>query len=290
VTSRDALERDLAQLASRFSGAAGIAAENLTTGETIALDSCEPFPTASSIKTFVLYELMRQSVAGALDLTERIAVDERHRTLGSGVLLHLAPGLAPTLRDLAVLMMAISDNTATNMLIERLSAFAINASIRAAGLTNTELFGPIDFARISTEGPEALGVATPLDFARFLARLWRGELLPEEATHTMLEIMRIQKYIEPLRRKLPADPYAREFGEPEQAWVASKTGSLSGVRAEVGLVWTPRARWSIAVMTKRGQDRRGTSDNEGALFIAAVSERVYRAWSEPREPTATRAS
>ncbi len=92
-------------------------------------------------------------------------------------------------------------------------------------------------------------------------------------------MLRIQKYIEPLRRELPADPYAREFGEPEPVWVASKTGSLSGIRVDAGLVHTPRGEWAIAVMTKNGTDRRVTSDSEGVRLIARVSRVVFDAWS-----------
>jgi hypothetical protein len=92
-------------------------------------------------------------------------------------------------------------------------------------------------------------------------------------------VLRIQKYIEPLRRLLPANPYAREFGEDEPVWVASKTGSLMGVRVECGLVHTPEREWAIAVMTRDGTDGRVTSDNEGTLLIARASRLVFDAWS-----------
>src|SRR5207248_2143203 len=83
-----------------------------------------------------------------------------------------------------------------------------------------------------------------------LSALRRGELVPTGYVEQVLDVMRIQKYIEPIRKLLPADPYAREFGDPEDVWVASKTGGLKGVRTEAGLVHTPRAEWALCVMTK----------------------------------------
>jgi beta-lactamase class A len=272
------VKRALQQLLEAFSGVAGLAAERLDGAERVTLRGDERFPTASAIKIFVLYGLLQSAAAERVDLGERVEVRPEHLVKGSGALLHLDPGLRPTLGDLATLMMMLSDNTATNLLIERLGVTAINDAVRAAGLAATELVGPVDFTRLARDR-NALGVSTPNDFARFFARLGRGELLPAASTERMLDVLRIQKYIEPLRRELPADPYAREFGEPEPVWVASKTGSLAGVRIDAGLVVTPKAGWSIAVMTKNGADARVTSDNEGVLLIAHASRIVYDAWS-----------
>jgi beta-lactamase class A len=272
------LEAELAALAGGFAGTAGVCALNLGTGERVGVSADEPFPTASAIKLFVLYELVRRSAAGELDTRERVRLDDTQRVLGSGVLGHLGAGLEPTLDDLGVLMMMVSDNTAANLLIDRLGVEPINAAIRAAGLSKTELRGRIDFEALAAD-KSALGMATPGELAVFFARLRRGELLGSDATERYLDVLRIQKYIEPLRRLLPADPYAREFGEPDSVWVASKTGSLSGVRCEGGLVHTPSAEWAIAVMTQNGQDLRVTSDNDGVRLIAEASRAVYDAWA-----------
>lgn len=268
------LEQELALLASGFSGTAGVCAIHLGTDERVAVLADETFPTASAIKLFVLCELERR---GERELGERVRLEDADRVLGSGVLAHLGAGLEPTLRDLGVLMMMVSDNTATNLLIDRLGLPAINATIRAAGLERTELQGRIDFA-VFARDKSALGVSTPGELASFLVRLRRGELFPPAATERILDVLRLQKYIEPLRRLLPANPYAREFGEPEEVWVASKTGSVSGVRCECGLVHAPGAEWAIAVMTKGGEDPRVTSDNEGVRLIAEASRLVFDAW------------
>ena len=265
---------EITGLCDAFSGRAGVCAENLGTHERIEVRANESFPTASAVKVFVLFALHRAE----LDLGERFEMTSEHHVLGSGVLSHLAPGLRPTLADLGVLMMMVSDNSATNRLIERLGVERINAAIAEAGLASTHLYGSIDFSKAGT--PEgALGTSTPGDLVRFYATLVAGELLDAERTQRMLDVLRIQKYIEPLRRELPADPYAREFGEDEPVWVASKTGSMSGLRAEAGLVHTPRTRWAVAVLTNEGTDRRVTSDNDGVRLISRVSRLIYDAWS-----------
>jgi beta-lactamase class A len=271
------LAHALERLLCEFSGIAGVSAEKLANGEHVAFRGDELFPTASAIKPFILLALFSSAQTQKLDLSERVELGAGSRTLGSGVLLHLDAGLRPTLADLATLMMMVSDNHATNLLLERIGTERVNQAIRGAGLVRTELRGPIDFARISAD-QYAFGVSTPNELAGFFARLARGELLDERHTARMLDVLRIQKYIEPLRRELPADPYAREFGEPEPVWVASKTGSLRGVRVDAGLVHTPRASWSIAVMTKDVEDGRVTSDNEGVRLIARASRLVFDAW------------
>lgn len=267
----------IAELASRLEGVAGVAAENLATGARVDLRSDEPFPTASAIKIFVLGALFAKAAAGKLSLDERRPIDANARLLGSGVLLHLSPGLEPTRADLATLMMMVSDNLATNLLLDELGLDAVNAHIRGAGVEHSRLNGRIDFSRMATD-KTAFGVSTPADFVRYLVRLRRGELLAPEWTERMLDVMRIQKYIEPLRRELPADPYAREFGDPEPVWVASKTGSVSGVRCEAGLVHAPKAEWAVAVMTKDVEDARVTSDNAAVKLIAEVSRVLYDSW------------
>ncbi len=267
----------IAELAGALRGVAGVAALNLTTGDRIALRADERFPTASAIKVFVLHSLYERAASGDLDLTERLPIPHDATTLGSGVLLHLGPGLCPSLADLGTLMMMVSDNFATNLLVDRLGIDAVNACIESIGLRDTRLAGRIDFARLAQD-KSALGYSTPGDFVEYFARLRRGELLDPSHTERVLDVLRIQKYIEPLRRYLPADPYAREFGEPEPVWVASKTGSLSGVRVEAGLVHTRHAEWAIAVMTRDVADSRVTSDNDGVRFIAEVSREVYSEW------------
>lgn len=275
--SRREILHQLAQLCEHFSGQLGIAVRHLGTGEELAVNAEESFPTASSIKIPVLIELFRRAQAGELKLGERLRYTQRERTLGSGLLCDMDEGLELTLRDLAVLMMSISDNTATNMLIDRLGIAAVNAMLRAAGITGITLNNRIDFELIR-QSNDNLAVGTPAAFVQLLAALWEGRLLTGEYRDGALRIMRIQKYIEPIRRYLPFNPYAEEFGEAQDLWIASKTGGLSGVRCESGLIGAGETVYALSVMSKECADRRMGSDGEGTLAIAAASELVYGYW------------
>lgn len=271
----------LRDLAAAFPGTAGIAAQNLRTGDVVALNEEESFPTASMIKIMVLFELVRQCARGQAQMWERMTLRQADRTLGSGLLVDMDEGLSLTLRDLAVLMMSISDNTATNMLVDRLGKHAINQACRDAGMHSTELRNRIDFDLIR-QSNDNLAVTTPRDYRVFLTALRRGELLPEAYVEQMLGIMRIQKYMSwTFRRLLPYDPYAFEFGEAQETWIASKTGGLSGVRCEAGLFHTAHAEWALCVCTKGFSKTEAGSDDPGSRFISEASRLVFESWSTP---------
>ena len=278
-TSSESLSAQIEPLVRAFPGVAGVAARNLTTGAEVRLHDTTAFPTASMIKIPGLFELFRRCAAGGLQLTERLTLRDADRTLGSGLLVDFDAGAALTLRDLSVLMMAISDNTATNMLIDHLGIPAINQACRDAGMTHTELRNLIDFDKIR-ESNDNLAVSTPADFCTLLSALYRGELLPEPYREQLLKIMRIQKYMsQRLRRYLPYNPYAEEFDEKQDVWIASKTGTLKGAACEGGLIGTSRATWAIVVMTKECTAPSTGSLGVGDQFIADVSRAVFEAWS-----------
>src|SRR5437763_11399085 len=191
----DPLQARIEELAAQFAGTAGVAARNLATGEEVRVNDAVSFPTASTIKILILFELVRQCAKGQAQLWERITLRDSDKTLGSGLLTAFDAGANLTLHDLAVMMMAISDNTATNMLIDRLGQYAINQAARDAGMYDTELRNKIDFEKIR-ESHDNLAVSTPRDFVTFLSALRRGELVPTGYVEQVLDVMRIQKYIE----------------------------------------------------------------------------------------------
>lgn len=273
------LQSSLEALIARFPGTAGIAALNLTSGDRAAIHAEVQFPTASMIKILVLFELVRTCARGQAQMWERLTLRSQDKTLGSGLLLDIDDGASLTLRDLAVLMMAISDNTATNLLIDRLGLHAINLACRDGGMWNTELRSKIDFDKIRVSN-DNLAVGTPRDFCAFLTALHRGELIPGGYVEQILGIMRIQKHMgNPAARYLPVDPYALEFGRVPEVWMASKTGGLDGVRCEAGIVHSPHAEWVFAVMTKDFDGRVSAHDNPGGQLIADASKLIYDAWA-----------
>ena len=266
----------LRRIAKNFSGTLGVAARDLKSGEEIVFNADVAFPTASMIKIAILLELLRRRQAGELELSEPRRVRQRDKTAGSGLLENLSDGVTLNLFDLAVLMNAISDNTATNILIDRLGIRRVNRAIREAGLTRTTLFRKIAFDRQRRLKPPQFAVGTPRDFMTLAANLYAGRLLDEENTRIMLDIMRVQKYMGNLRRYIPFDPWSPGGRD----WIASKTGSIAGVRNETGIVHTKRGAHIVAVMTKGCKDKQWTPDNEGTLVVAQVSRAVYEHFRE----------
>jgi beta-lactamase class A len=272
------LQQRIQTLCEEFPGTAGVAALHLTTHEKVEVNARVSFPTASMIKIQILFELVRACARGQAQMWERVTLRQQDKTPGSGLLVDLDEGANLTLRDLAVLMMSISDNTATNMLIDRLGKQAINQACRDGGMFDTELRNKIDFDLIGKSN-DNLAVGTPHDFCNFLAALRGEELLPAAYVEQMLGIMRIQMHASFLLAwELPFNPYAERSGDPAPVWVAAKSGGLSGVRCESGIIHTPAGEWVLSVMTKGFRDPRWTHDNTGSLFVSKISLEVYKAW------------
>ncbi len=243
---------------------------------TLTWNHTEAFPTASTLKVPLLYELYRQSEAGTVDLTERITLRHPDRTPGSGVLQHLDDGLAPTLRDLAELMIIVSDNWATDIIFDRLGKDRITATLRELGLTAThlpltirELFSaqvgvdPTDPAvtydalrqllKDHEPGPDAPGlpvdatndVSTPADMVRLLTLIEQGHGVSADGRARMIATLRHQNFTAIIPHRLPPG---------EQIEVAHKTGSLRGVKNDVGLVFSPKVTYAIAFMSREQDD------------------------------------
>jgi beta-lactamase class A len=270
------LEDSITELSARVEGRVGVCAETLDGSRRLEIRSGEVFPTASSIKMYVLYTLLALAERGELSLADRLGFTERAAQPGSGVLFHLDPGLEPTLKDLATLMMMISDNSALIMLSDHLGIDNINTEIQDIGLRHTR-FG--DWSRFETDYADspAFGVATPGEFVDFLLRMQRAELLGAGSSEIFWDILRIQKYILPLRRHLPASPWSREFNLPEPVWVASKSGMLDDCAGESGLVRVHDGGWAISIMIRETSmiGRAELAEN----LISDISLQVYEAWA-----------
>ena len=263
------------RIAAKFSGTLGVAAHNLKSGETITLNADTAFPTASMVKIGILLELFRQREAGKLALDDVVVVRKKDKTAGSGLIEKMDPQTPLTLYNLAVLMNAISDNTATNVLIDRLGIGAVNQAMREAGMERTRINRKIVFTPKRKLKYPHFAVGTPRDFMKLMVNLYGGRLLNRQNTERMLTIMKIQKNMGNLTRYLNFNPYGRDA----QAWVASKTGSITGTRNETGIIHTRRGAHVVAVMTKGCKDKRWTPDNEGTVAVARVSEALYQRFS-----------
>jgi len=254
---RQRLIRNIEETARNFDGVMGLAIIDLQSGEEILINAQSTFPTGSSIKIPILIELHRQAAAGTLKLTETLPITNRQQVGGSGVLLHFAEGGSQlSLHDLSILMIALSDNTATNLLIERLGMDRINQTIVDLGLPGIKLQRKmIDLAAMA-RGAE--NIATPREAARLLELLAQGKVINAEVSAAVLKTLRIPKS-SPIPRLLPAS-----------TTVANKPGGLEGVACDWGLIEIPNRPFAIAVMTTYNGESAGADE-----AIARISRLAY---------------
>lgn len=293
-----ALQERVETLAAGVDGVVGVAAKDLAGGAEVLVNPDTVFPTASVMKVPVLVELYRQAEAGRVDLDERIAFEPRHLVPGSGVLQDLDFGLAPTVKDLATLMITVSDNAATDMILELVGLDALAASLREWGLERTtlpltvrgllysmlgmdpanpdhtyELFkeramaGRIDWSSRAL-ADEDNNLSTPRDLVRLLGRIERREGLAPDSCEAIVDIMKRQKYNTIIPLHLPAETP-----------VAHKTGSIRGVRNDAGIVYAPNGPYVIALCSKRLADQVA-----GAAALAEISRAVWEGFVGPIPP------
>ena len=240
----------------RLDGVLGVYVRDLTTGTTIELRPDEAFPTASSIKLAVLYELHRQAEEGRIDLSE-VTRPPVPRVGGGGILQNLGDRVSLTWRDLAVLMIGWSDNEATNVLVRRVGLDAVNRRLDGLGLPGTRLrrqMMDLDAARRGDEN-----VSTPREIARLAEIVAKGESLSPARAADLLAVATVADEGSPFRRGLPAGTKA-----------VTKPGALEGVRCETAWVEVHGRPYSAAIMTAY---LRREKDGEDA--IAELSAAIY---------------
>jgi beta-lactamase class A len=261
-----------------FDGTVGVAAKNLGTGEEIGVNADEETGTASTVKVPILIEVFRQVEAGDVDLETKIADGPETRTPGSGILRDLSVGNPLSVRDVAILMIIVSDNTATNMLIDLVGMDRINATMQECGFTRTQLRNRIDFPKIGDD-VKGLAVTTPRELAAIMEALATGRILNDESRAEIKRIMQMQHYLDNVPRYLPYTPYAKELGKPDNGLrIANKTGGWSGFRADMALVDWPGTRYVIGVVSDKHPDVRFWSENEGSRVIGRISKLIFDHW------------
>ena len=213
--------------------------------------------SASVIKIPILVEAVRCLRDGVLSSDAEFVLEDDHRVRGSGVMRCIHAGAAFTLEDLLNLMVIVSDNTATNILIDVLGTDAVNSTMRSMGYTRTALRRKMyDWAMIE-RGLD--NVCAAAEIADLLARIARGEALGGEWDRRMVDILRRQQDTDKLGLLLP-----------EEVKLANKTGSREGVMHDCGIVWFGDVCYSIAVFTECARSR-----EEAILAIARISRAVY---------------
>lgn len=251
----------------------GVAARHVESGLAYERNADEEFESASVIKIAVLTEAMTGVREGRIDLSERWTLIEPRKGSESGWLRFFDPGLAPTWNDLTTLMVGPSDNTATNAWIERLGIDVINARMRSLGFEHIRLLSLLPWLDPSVEGPRwkdlKFGVVTPREVADWFVRVARGELLDAESSR------RIFRYLDnaPSRARI-----ARRFSSA--ALWAGKTGTMSGVRNDSGILRTGKGRFVLVVFTDGSPGANDSAPTHPAVtVIGDVARAIVDEWS-----------
>ncbi len=282
ASSPSPIEARIAARLSSFAGRMGVAAIHLDTGETIAVAADERFPTASAIKTAVMVEVFQQMAAGRIRKDQLVTLTDEVKVGGSGVLHSLRAGGQHSVGDLLYLMIALSDNTATNMLIALVGTRAVNDRMVAYGFPHTRLYRPTFRGGHPDAFPEeerefGLGSSTPRETARLMETIARGKAVSKEASEEMAAILAKQQNYDMIPRLLPLDDkvtYAGKSGQDDEK-LADAAGVKGAVRVDSGIVTTPGGRYVIAIFARRVKDMRWTVDNDALVTGAEVSKMVF---------------
>jgi beta-lactamase class A len=286
-----------------YPGRVGVAARIYPAGAAeplrVDLDAAHPFPTASAIKTAILAELYLRAEEGRLDLADTIKLTPYHQVGGSGMLKHFFPGDRYSLRNLAMLMMIWSDNTATNMLAEHLGIRSINERMDQIGFPTVELRAPIEFSGLS-DGYD-FAVAAPSELCELMLSVVRGGLVGPTLTREMAVILARNQGTDRIPRPLPysrpysgrvlldrmspaydlvTDPLLGVFGATSTAegpgqvlYVGNKGGTDPGIRTDCAVIALQGALYGLAVMTEGAGEPEG--EHPGLPVIRRISQMVY---------------
>ena len=277
------VEARIAARVQSFAGRMGVAAIHLDSGETIAVAADERFPTASAIKTAVMVEAFHQIAAGRLRKDQLVTLTDEVKVGGSGVLPSLRSGGQHSIGDLLYLMIALSDNTATNMLIALVGTKAVDDRMAAYGLPLTRLYRPTFRGGHADVFPEeerefGLGSSTPRETARLMELIARGKAVSPEASAEMAALLGKQQNYMMIPRLLPLEEdkvtYAGKSGQDDEK-LPDAEGVKGAIRVDSGIVTTPRGRYVIAIFARRGKDTRWTVDNDAFIAGAEVSKMVF---------------
>ncbi len=264
------------KIADCFSGRIAFQIVDERTGESIARSPDAVMATASTIKVYCLGALLEQAGQGKLSLDDFVELSEKNQVRGSGILKEMTLGTRITVRDACMLMVVLSDNTATNMVIDLCGGVdAVNAHMRAHGLTASRLGGRVDFDVIREA--EDLGVSTPAEFIAYLQKVRSGKVLTEAMTKEYMNFLSRQQYVDQFPRYMPYNPYAGDLHETQDMQVYNKTGFMTGVRVDVGYVDCRGESITYAVFSDRCADLSFAAENEGTVAIGKIGKAVYDA-------------
>jgi beta-lactamase class A len=237
-------------------------------------------PTASVIKLAILVEVFRQATEEGLDLEQRVEMRDTDIVRGSGILKELGPGLAPTVGDLAMLMVVLSDNTATNMLIDLVGGVEpVNRTMHdRLGLDAVQLHSRVDFARIGND-VSRFGESTPRAMMRLVEMLVQGEVVDAASSRAMIDILQRQQYLDQAPRYINFNPYAKELSLDQPIWIGCKTGFFPGTRVDAGFMRLPTGVTIVyCLMTDKARDTSIAAESESVVTNGLIGRVLLEYW------------
>jgi len=298
TTHAGALEQRLQALSAEFPGKVGVFVRNVETGAEVAIRADEMFPMASTYKVAIMTQVFREVDAGRLSLDERVTLTEADRRPGSGLFILMKPGLNPTIHDLLLLMITVSDNEATDLLLKRVGAANVTAMLRQLGirdfrvdrsteqiigdwlgaadpklrgisaaqmLAKPEQFGTLTREQLDTAArafaDDPRDHTSPRAMADLLTKIVKKEAASEKSCQDMLAIMSEQQ----LRGRIPR--YLEEIR------TATKSGTIGPVTNDVGVLYVGQQHVVVSVYTLKANPEVTTELAE--QFIGRVARAVY---------------
>jgi beta-lactamase class A len=265
-----ALDAKLTALAKAHKGKVAIAVKHLGTGESFFLNADEPMPTASLIKLPVMMEVYLQAEEGKLRLSDPVTLHNADKVPGSGILTdHFSDGATFSLRDAVRLMIVYSDNTATNMVLDKIGIPSTNHRMEAWGLKETKINAKSFRGSTTSVNPQrtrryGLGSTTAREMVTLLEDL-------EACRHIRPALKQVM--LTHLKRCDDKDKFPRFL--PAGTVIAHKTGSVSDARTDAGLLYLGDAAIALCVLSNNNQDQRWQPDNAGNVLCARVAKEVY---------------
>jgi beta-lactamase class A len=272
------LEKRVEVLAASHHGSVALYAKNLTTGESISLDAKRPVQTASVIKLPLMLQAFEQVKSGKVKLSTPLVLTKDNQVGGSGILHLLDLGLQLTLKDAITLMMTLSDNTATNIVIDAVGLQPTNDMLARMGLKNTyfykKVYKPAEGPLPPDQKRFGLGKTTAEEMAKVVESIYRCDLGDRDLCLQMITIMRNQQYRDMLPRYLE-----RKDASEDLSVIADKIGALDDVRNDVALVYTKRGPLVISIFTYNNADKSWTPDNQAEMLIGRLALTIVDTWS-----------
>jgi beta-lactamase class A len=271
------LQRQLNEMTKGYDGKVAFYSKNLATGDSVGIDADRPVQTASVIKLPLFLQAYEQVKAGKIKLDDPIELTKANQVAGSGVLPFLDPGLKLTLKDTLTLMIMLSDNTATNLTIDKVGLKPTNQMLADMGLKNTYFYKKVYVKAVEPQPADfkqfGLGKTTAREMAAVMEDIYTCKLGDRKLCDQMLFILRNQQY----RAMIPRYIELPDTSEDLSA-IGDKIGMLDDVRNDVAFVISPKGTFVISAFTYQNEDKSWTPENKAEILIGKMAKAVVDAW------------